>query len=214
MVNRHGVTVRLPRSRRATAIRSPPPPPRGRPIACKAVDLLSLARQLEPERGSSSEYGWTKPFHERNSTELASQKKRVAICFRGPPVPVILRTASWLCCAPCASPDPVIGSLAHRAWERFRSRTPGPPPFSSMNSTPAASKARRTARSFATVIVVSASASSARRTVVIPSLDSRARSSALQRRRARAARICALTSGFCPILTHMIPDGMFHTDRS
>jgi hypothetical protein len=32
---------------------------------------------------------------------------------------------------------------------RFLSRTPGPPPFSSMNSTPAASNARRIARSLA-----------------------------------------------------------------
>ena len=34
---------------------------------------------------------------------------------------------------------------------RFRSRTPGPPPFSSMNSTPATSKARLIASSLATV---------------------------------------------------------------
>src|ERR1019366_6609542 len=38
-------------------------------------------------------------------------------------------------------------------------RTPGPPPFSSMNSTPAISKARRTARSLAAVMDVSLSAS-------------------------------------------------------
>jgi toxin ParE1/3/4 len=36
----------------------------------------------------------------------------------------------------------------------FLRRTPGPPPFSSMNSTPADSNARRTARSFAAVIEV------------------------------------------------------------
>jgi hypothetical protein len=57
-----------------------------------------------------------------------------------------------------------------------RSRTPGPPPFWSMNSTPAASKARRTARSFAAVIEVSSSVSSARRIVATPTEDSRARS--------------------------------------
>jgi hypothetical protein len=34
----------------------------------------------------------------------------------------------------------------------FFNRTPGPPPFSSMNSTPADSKARRTAKSFAMVM--------------------------------------------------------------
>jgi hypothetical protein len=37
---------------------------------------------------------------------------------------------------------------------RFRSRTPGPPPFSSMNSTPADSNARRIAKSLALVSAV------------------------------------------------------------
>jgi len=49
----------------------------------------------------------------------------------------------------------------------LRRRTPGPPPFSSMNSTPAISKVRRTARSLAAVIDVSLSASSARRIGVV-----------------------------------------------
>jgi hypothetical protein len=71
----------------------------------------------------------------------------------------------------------------------FRRRTPGPPPFPSMNSTPAASKARRTAKSFGAVIEVSVSLSSARRMVATPTADSRARSSARHRRKARAARI-------------------------
>jgi hypothetical protein len=39
------------------------------------------------------------------------------------------------------------------SFRGFRRRTPGPPPFSSMNSTPAASKAWRNAASFASVIV-------------------------------------------------------------
>src|SRR5215831_11256898 len=47
-----------------------------------------------------------------------------------------------------------------------------------MNSTPAASSARRTDRSLAAVIEVSLSASSARRIVATPTADSRARSSA------------------------------------
>ena len=47
----------------------------------------------------------------------------------------------------------------------LRNRTPGPPPFSSMNSTPANSMPRRTARSLAAVIDVSRSVSSARRMV-------------------------------------------------
>ena len=73
---------------------------------------------------------------------------------------------------PPAKPDHFLGfSLV-----AFRRRTPGPPPFSSMNSTPADSKARRTARSFAAVIEVSLSTSSARRIVATPTADSRARS--------------------------------------
>jgi hypothetical protein len=58
-----------------------------------------------------------------------------------------------------------------------------------MNSTPPTSKARRTAKSFAVVIDVSLSASSARRIVATPTADSRARSSARHRRKARAALI-------------------------
>jgi hypothetical protein len=79
-----------------------------------------------------------------------------------------------------------LGGLGRR---RCRKRTPGPPPFSSMNSTPAASKARRTAKSLATVREVLSSASSARLIVLSPSDDARARSFALHLRRARAARI-------------------------
>ena len=86
-----------------------------------------------------------------------------------------------------------LGALGRR---RCRKRTPGPPPFSSMNSTPAASKARRTAKSLATVREVLSSASSARLIVAIPKAASRASSAALQRRRARAARIWALFNGF------------------
>jgi hypothetical protein len=72
-------------------------------------------------------------------------------------------------------------------WCVFRRRTPGPPPFLSMNSTPAASEARRTASSLATVSEVPSSATSARLIVFTPRADSRARSAALHLRRARAA---------------------------
>ena len=82
-----------------------------------------------------------------------------------------------------------LGALGRR---RCRNRTPGPPPFSSMNSTPAASKVRRTAKSLATVREVLSSASSARLIVLSPSDDARARSFALHLRRARAARIWEL----------------------
>src|SRR5882762_7683142 len=76
----------------------------------------------------------------------------------------------------------------------FRNRTPGPPPFSSMNSTPAVSRARRTAKLFETVIAVTSAINSARRMVATLKVECLARSSALQRMRARAARICALLS--------------------
>src|SRR5258708_35226634 len=77
-----------------------------------------------------------------------------------------------------------------------------------MNSTPAASKARRIAKSLGAVIEVSASVSSARRMVATPTVDSRARSSARHRRKARAARIWPLVSGFSFILTasHILYD--------
>src|SRR5215813_11502826 len=111
-----------------------------------------------------------------------------------------------------------LGALGRR---RCRKRTPGPPPFSSMNSTPAASKARRTAESLAAVIKVSSSVSSARRIVATLRSDPRARSSALQRRRERAALIWALVSGLA-ILTritayaiiHSILDDLRHKPRS
>jgi hypothetical protein len=83
-----------------------------------------------------------------------------------------------------------------KTYRRSRRRTPGPPPSSLMNSTPAASKARRTAKSLAMVIDVSPSASSARLIVAIPKAAWRASSAALHRRRARAARIWALFNGF------------------
>jgi hypothetical protein len=82
------------------------------------------------------------------------------------------------------------GSPCHQAFLAvFRRRTPGPPPFSSINSMPAVSNARRTERSLAAVIEVSLSASSARRIVATPTADSRARSSARHRRKALAALI-------------------------
>jgi hypothetical protein len=79
------------------------------------------------------------------------------------------------------APRKPVPLAAHFTSFDFRRRTPGPPPFSSMNSTPAASRAWRTAKSLATVIDVSLSVSSARRIVVSPTADARARSSALQR---------------------------------
>src|SRR5262245_54857008 len=73
-----------------------------------------------------------------------------------------------------------------------------------MNSTPAASNARRMAMSLGAVIEVSFSASSARRMVATPTADSRARSSARHRRNARAALIWPLVRGLGFILTAQI----------
>jgi hypothetical protein len=86
-------------------------------------------------------------------------------------------------------------------WTRLRCLRPGPPPFSSMNSMPAASSAWRTARSFAAVNEVASSASSARRIVFTPNADSRARSSALHLNSARPALICELVKGLNFTLT-------------
>ena len=80
------------------------------------------------------------------------------------------------------------------SYRVFRRRTPGPPPFSNMNSIPASSRARRTAASLAAVICNGPSVSSARRTVATPTDALLARSSAVQRMRARPARICAAVS--------------------
>jgi hypothetical protein len=68
-------------------------------------------------------------------------------------------------------------------------RAPSPPPFSSINSTPAFSRARRMADALANVIVVFPSVDSARWIVAWLTPDSRTRSAADQRRSARAALI-------------------------
>jgi hypothetical protein len=99
---------------------------------------------------------------------------------------------------PELSPDRTIGYYARQGflcW-RFFSRTPGPPPFSSMNSTPAASSACRTAKLFAAVNAVCGPASSARRIVRRLTNECCERSSALHLRSARAALICELVSAF------------------
>ena len=101
-----------------------------------------------------------------------------------------------------------VAASSHRfCFGSFRSRTPGPPPFSSIssgprlrrapspppfssiNSTPAFSRARRMADALANVIVVFPSVDSARWIVAGLTPDSRTRSAADQRRRARAALI-------------------------
>jgi len=95
----------------------------------------------------------------------------------------------------------------------FRRRTPGPPPFSSMNSTPAVSMAWRMAMSLGTVIDVSLSESSARLIVATPTPDAPAKSSARQRRSALAARIWWLVK-FCRfMLTSVISNDMHNIIR-
>jgi YqaJ-like viral recombinase domain len=74
----------------------------------------------------------------------------------------------------------------------FRKRTPSPPPLSSMKSIPAASRARRIAASFASVIGTSPSTTSALRMVATPTFEARAKSRAVHRISARAALIWAL----------------------
>ncbi|PWJ84381.1 hypothetical protein C8D77_13315 [Mesorhizobium loti] len=87
-------------------------------------------------------------------------------------------------------------STNHPPSNRRASLTPGPPPFSGMNSMPAASSAVRIAFRFAEVIDGMPSSDSARLTVATPKLAASARSFALQRSSARAARICAPVMSF------------------
>ena len=72
------------------------------------------------------------------------------------------------------------------------SRTPGPEPFSGINSMPAVSSAWRIDSKFAEVVEGNPSSASARLTVATPTLAALASSSALQRTNARAALIWAL----------------------
>ena len=71
----------------------------------------------------------------------------------------------------------------------FRNRTPSPPPLSSTKTMPAASNAWRRAASLASVTGISPSTTSALRIVATPTFEAVARSSAVQRSKARAARI-------------------------
>jgi hypothetical protein len=71
----------------------------------------------------------------------------------------------------------------------FRKRTPSPPPLSSMKSIPAFSNARRMAASFACVTGISPATTSALRIVATPTFETRAKSRAVHRISARAARI-------------------------
>jgi hypothetical protein len=82
----------------------------------------------------------------------------------------------------------LIASLKQVAEQR----TPSPPAFSSMKSTPAVSNARRIAASFAAVTDNSPSTNSVLRIVATPTLEAAVRSRAVQRNSARAARIRAL----------------------
>ena len=70
--------------------------------------------------------------------------------------------------------------------------TPSPAVFASTNSIPATSKARRRAASFAAVTGISPSTTSTLRIVATPTLDALAKSAAVHRSMARAARSWAL----------------------
>jgi hypothetical protein len=70
---------------------------------------------------------------------------------------------------------------------RSRSRTPGPPPFSAMNSTPAASIAERI---LSTLLRRASCASSKRFTVLTPTFAARAKSAVLHPSATRAIRHC------------------------
>ena len=91
------------------------------------------------------------------------------------------------------STNPVRAIRYFRRERRgLRNRTPSPAPFSSMNSIPADSKACCIAASLASVTGISPSTTSTRRIVATPTLDAAAKSRAVHRSIARAARIWAL----------------------
>jgi hypothetical protein len=91
---------------------------------------------------------------------------------------------------------PAISRAQSQSFLRclLRNLTPGPPPFSSMNSTPAASKVLRIAVSLAAVSDVT-SPTSARLIVFTPKVQCRTRSAALHFNNARAALICPPVRG-------------------
>ena len=110
---------------------------------------------------------------------------------------------------------PRVPYLIGFLWVRLRSLTPGPPPFSSVELHAGSLQSARTAKSLAAVIDVSSAVSSARRIVVTPTDDAFARSAALQRIRARAARIWALVRGEEDMLTyHFSMYRLYHMEYS
>ena len=110
--------------------------------------------------------------HNRNRGTCSSNWVRSAKSYR-------LRRNDWT-----RRPGPAHHSFRSLAYlfpflfGGLRRRTPRPPPFSSMNSTPADLSALRTTKLLAVVIAISPSATSARLIVFTPSADALARSSA------------------------------------
>ena len=79
------------------------------------------------------------------------------------------------------------------------SRTPGPPPFSGMNSMPAVSRAVTIAFAVRRCPPRTPACASSRLMVGSETRDASARASWLQRRRPRAARTCSVVTTFCII---------------
>lgn len=117
----------------------------------------------------------------------------------------------------CAGPHRVIGRAylvsSSQNQNRRASLTPGPPPFSAINSIPAASSALRIAFRLANVVGGTPSSDSARLTVATPTLAASARSFALQRTKARAALIWAPVISFISCDCKVISDKLKGHDR-
>ena len=148
------------------------------------VKLHELEREAEANRGLFEQFlNRAKQTSEQQSLQIADAR------IVAPALPPLKPSRPAMSLLLGAAND--VGFKRHYrlACRGFRNRTPSPAPFSSIKSMPAASKARRIAASLASVTGISPSTTSTRRIVATPTLDAAAKSRAVHRSIARAARI-------------------------
>jgi hypothetical protein len=171
------------------------------PLCEERATLIKCAvlRNLDPRLAQSSSSGRrSAPYAERYCVEACTQRRAVR-CGKHSPLSKAagptrrelgFRNLSLQSVRAISTNRPLrFANYFRAALCGFRKRTPSPALSSSMNSIPAASSACRMAASFAAVTGISPSITSTRRIVATPTFDSRAKSSALRRSIARAARI-------------------------
>ena len=158
---------------------------RSLPAALHFIDEIVDWRKLHRLHGVAAMIRWR-----NNPGKSRAREKSPKRIFGFDP----LEWSAWIALLGCHSrPEREADSADEISLSQGldRRRTPGPPPFEGINSTPASSNAIRSADTFAVVKPTAPSTASARRMVATPRRDFCARSSALHRRRALAARICA-----------------------